>query len=663
MKILATEKLSPHKFKDNHGYLICTDCIMARTGKQTYTRDDCFGDGDMTEIEVDRPEKEVFDPKTLASFENVPITIEHPENNVDSDNYSSLSVGYMRDIHKGTYNGQPVMLGTAVITDSEGIEKVESGELTNLSCGYDCDIDDDKNPKQTNIRGNHIALCEIPRAGITHIQDSLSKTKNPKKRAFIDSLVENHISYIEKEPNRFTFLTDDIGKAKRLARKIVGNNFLEDRDTLAIDFYKGNEKRTYKRGVLRNTDLEEYRKEREENKMKKDSQTQEIEEIEKEERRKFGRLYDKMVDLEYGEFTKENPIRNTKFAKDHYWNFMYSEEHFNYFLNWLKRKYPRLYAEYMRKLDEDNDFEYGEDEDNALVSKEEWKEIKNKKYSDYPYDWADSKDTFMRDKKRTRDEKSTWCLWTENGHIMATPKSNFGKRVSDERLIHDLTRGGFRSIESAKRYFEKDGNIVEVHNSWTDDIVKQGKGWANRGKEGMHGYFRTKKEARRQQKAMFARGYKARDGVIIPANSMAEAIAKYRKMIRGRKTDSEDEVEKKVVWLDTGTAWLAPVVVENHTGDKMDIDDWIGWASTKAEEVGADYVLDMEIDDRAKEDHKSVGEYIDDLEESGYVYFDRSHFNMPNIYLQIYSAQVKDPKATDDLSKAPVVKADDIVIW
>lgn len=172
MKILMNEQLSPHKYKDNHGYLICTDCIMARTGKQTYTRDDCFGDGDMTEIEVDRKAEDVFDPKTLASFENVPITIEHPNGNVDPDNYNSLSVGYMRDIHKGIYEGQPVMLGTAVITDSEGIEKVESGELTNLSCGYDCDVDDTDHPHQSNIRGNHIALCEIPRAGITHIQDS-----------------------------------------------------------------------------------------------------------------------------------------------------------------------------------------------------------------------------------------------------------------------------------------------------------------------------------------------------------------------------------------------------------------------------------------------------------------------------------------------------------
>lgn len=180
MKVLISEQLGPHRYKDNHGYLICTDCVLARTGKQTYTRDECFNDGDSSEIEIDRKEKDVFDPKTLASFENVPITIEHPDNNVDPDNYNSLSVGYIRNIHKGVYQGKPVMMGTAVLTDAEGIEKVESGELTNLSCGYDCDVDDGKDPHQFNIRGNHVALCEVPRAGITHIQDSLPRARRSK---------------------------------------------------------------------------------------------------------------------------------------------------------------------------------------------------------------------------------------------------------------------------------------------------------------------------------------------------------------------------------------------------------------------------------------------------------------------------------------------------
>jgi hypothetical protein len=190
MKCLIKEQLSKHRYKDNHGYLICTDCIMARTGKQTYTRDECFGDGDSSSIDVDRTEDEVFNGKTLASFENVPITIEHPNQNVDPDNYNSLSVGHMRDIHRGTYQGKPVMMGTAVITDANAIEMVESGDLVNLSCGYDCDIADDDNPKQTNIRGNHIALCQIPRAGITKIQDSLKKKYSIKDDYSIEEIKE-----------------------------------------------------------------------------------------------------------------------------------------------------------------------------------------------------------------------------------------------------------------------------------------------------------------------------------------------------------------------------------------------------------------------------------------------------------------------------------------
>lgn len=213
MKILMSEKLSPHRYKDNHGYLICTDCIMARTGKQTYTRDECFGDGDQTEIEVDRREKDVFDPKTLASFENVPITIEHPDGNVDPENYSQLSVGYMRDIHKGSYEGKPVMVGTAVLTDSEGIEKVESGELTNLSCGYDCDVDDTENPHQSNIRGNHIALCEVPRAGITRIQDSLKKRRNNMrtrdKKTFTPNEINRIVERTEEEVCPDSYQEDD----------------------------------------------------------------------------------------------------------------------------------------------------------------------------------------------------------------------------------------------------------------------------------------------------------------------------------------------------------------------------------------------------------------------------------------------------------------------
>lgn len=226
MKVLIKEKLSKHRYKDNHGYLICTDCIMARTGKQTYTRDECFGDGDCSNIDVDRTEDEVFNGKTLASFENVPITIEHPDQNVDPDNYNSLSVGHMRDIHKGTYQGKLVMMGTAVITDSNAIEMVESGDLVNLSCGYDCDIADDAHPKQTNIRGNHIALCQIPRAGITKIQDSLRKKYSVKDdyKAYTTEEIKEATRKLHKE-KPFLSMKECYKKVKE---NIKNGNYLLD---------------------------------------------------------------------------------------------------------------------------------------------------------------------------------------------------------------------------------------------------------------------------------------------------------------------------------------------------------------------------------------------------------------------------------------------------
>lgn len=175
MRFLAAEKLSEHKYKTPEGYLVCVDAVLSRTGKQKYMRSELFGDeckNPTDEVEVDRLEADVFDEKAMASFENKPICIEHPNEDVNVANHNDLSVGFVRDIKRGTDNGQPVMLGTLVITDENAIDLVESGEYAELSCGYDCDIADDEHPMQRNIRGNHVALCKQGRAGIARIVDS-----------------------------------------------------------------------------------------------------------------------------------------------------------------------------------------------------------------------------------------------------------------------------------------------------------------------------------------------------------------------------------------------------------------------------------------------------------------------------------------------------------
>lgn len=199
MKFLSSERLSEHKYKTPEGYLICTDAILARTGKQSYQRNEIFADAadDDTIIEIDRPSEEVFAPETLASFENKPVTVEHPDENVGPDNYNNLAVGFVRDVHKGTVNGQEVMLGTLVITDAKTIEEIENGEHTDLSCGYDCDIIDEANPQQRNIRGNHVALCQQGRAGIARIVDSSSNFNMYKNR--IEKAIKNNDKELLKE--------------------------------------------------------------------------------------------------------------------------------------------------------------------------------------------------------------------------------------------------------------------------------------------------------------------------------------------------------------------------------------------------------------------------------------------------------------------------------
>lgn len=175
MKVLIKEKISPHKSKTPEGYLICRDAILARTGEQEYRACEIYPDEATNEdiVKVIRDAKEVFSEEAIASFENKPVTCEHPDEDVTPENYKEYAVGFVRDVHKGTVNGESVLLGNLIITDSDIINDIENGIRTELSCGYTCDITRGDHPSQVNIRGNHVALCEQGRAGVAKIVDSV----------------------------------------------------------------------------------------------------------------------------------------------------------------------------------------------------------------------------------------------------------------------------------------------------------------------------------------------------------------------------------------------------------------------------------------------------------------------------------------------------------
>lgn len=104
-----------------------------------------------------------------------------------------------------------------------------------------------------------------------------------------------------------------------------------------------------------------------------------------------------------------------------------------------------------------------------------------------------------------------------------------------------------------------------------DDIVKTSKGWTNKGEEGTHGTFKTKKAAREQQKAMFANGYKGRDSIHPQTRKYAGVYSdlskEYDKYVDGvfmGTPEDEEDIEKALLYI-------------KHKHPRMTYEDFLEW--------------------------------------------------------------------------------------
>lgn len=105
------------------------------------------------------------------------------------------------------------------------------------------------------------------------------------------------------------------------------------------------------------------------------------------------------------------------------------------------------------------------------------------------------------------------------------------------------TRGTFFASDRVLNTSELDRydikEEVPVDESLTEDTVKQNGKWVNKGKEGTHGKFATKKAADAQRKAMFANGYKAES---LNESSRTWAEKKYDELMeKGKDQWDEDD--------------------------------------------------------------------------------------------------------------------------
>ena len=190
--------------REPEGYLLCLNVPVARTGVQEYLPEELglpgFGapgerasgsfsakngrqprEGPLGMISVYRPEEEVFSPETIASFEAMPVTNDHPPDGVDISNIRALQKGHVHNVRRGTGEESDLLLADLIITDPVLIDLILDGKRE-ISCGYTYELCEENGQYiQRKIRGNHVAVVDAGRAGArVSIRDK--KPKEPERR-------------------------------------------------------------------------------------------------------------------------------------------------------------------------------------------------------------------------------------------------------------------------------------------------------------------------------------------------------------------------------------------------------------------------------------------------------------------------------------------------
>ena len=151
--------------REPEGYLLCLNVPVARTGIQEYLPAELSMAGSAP-VPVYRPEEEVFSEATLASFEGMPVTNDHPPDGVDVFNIRALQKGHAHNVRRGSGEESDLLLADLIITDPALITAILEDGKREISCGYTYELCEENGRYiQRKIRGNHVAVVDAGRAG------------------------------------------------------------------------------------------------------------------------------------------------------------------------------------------------------------------------------------------------------------------------------------------------------------------------------------------------------------------------------------------------------------------------------------------------------------------------------------------------------------------
>lgn len=167
-----TDNVAVGEIKDTkEGYLVAT-ARVARTGNQLYLASELgdvatqagFKPDDV--VRVHRHPDQVFSDTTLNSVTRVPVTLDHPPEEVNSDNWSKYSKGEVGDAYS---KDSEWIVVNPMIKDAAAAQAARTTHRE-ISMGYAADIVKardgiDADFEMHNISMNHLALVPKGRAG------------------------------------------------------------------------------------------------------------------------------------------------------------------------------------------------------------------------------------------------------------------------------------------------------------------------------------------------------------------------------------------------------------------------------------------------------------------------------------------------------------------
>jgi hypothetical protein len=201
--------------------------FLTRTGVFDYEQED----GRV--IREYRPPEEVFAADSLATLPNAPLCNEHPTEAVQPRNFRKYTVGH---IEAGTVKqADDKVAARAIFQEAKTLDDIRAGRKRELSCGYNCDIDETSGVApdgerydriQRNIRYNHVALVPDGRAG-PEVRLRLDNAGNQKKGVKMEKIeIIGGVEYTVGTPphadavaRRDKARTDALAKTKALAKE------------------------------------------------------------------------------------------------------------------------------------------------------------------------------------------------------------------------------------------------------------------------------------------------------------------------------------------------------------------------------------------------------------------------------------------------------------